>query len=219
MYRDRPARAHDGASSGASSSVGPNADVVAFARPPRRPVRDGVDRVGAMAPMDSQNRVCIRKVLARLGWDESTPLVAVVDGLQALVCEGVAATAAPRRPRTVPQGHRRTQPTITPATSTATTQHQHQPWSHQNRPCHAHQAVALVRALLVAGIVEPGELSQTDLAAGGAGSPSLPRDQSSLVPETPIRLFDLRKKALDGLSKNTRATYRTYLELLVDGGR
>ena len=57
------------------------------------PARDGVERCGAIAPLDAQNRAHIRKILTRLGWDETTPLVAVVDG-----CEAVVSVGVPDRP-------------------------------------------------------------------------------------------------------------------------
>ena len=63
--------------------------MVAFARRPGRPARDGVERLAAVAPLDSQNRASIRRILTRLGWDERTPLVAVADGFEALVSVGV----------------------------------------------------------------------------------------------------------------------------------
>lgn len=75
-------RANGGDAAAASSS-----EVLAV--PTTRPRRDGVDRQGALVPLDSNNRVFATKPLAALGWDAETPLVAEVRGSTAVVRRGV----------------------------------------------------------------------------------------------------------------------------------
>lgn len=69
---------------GAAASSG---EVVAM--PTMRPRRDGVDRQGALVPLDGNNRVFATKPLAALGWDAATALVAEVRGSTAVVRRGV----------------------------------------------------------------------------------------------------------------------------------
>jgi hypothetical protein len=52
-------------------------DGAAPAPAPSLPFRDGAARVGEIATMDGQNRVCLLKVAKPLGWDDATPLVVV----------------------------------------------------------------------------------------------------------------------------------------------
>jgi bifunctional DNA-binding transcriptional regulator/antitoxin component of YhaV-PrlF toxin-antitoxin module len=61
------------------------APVVHIADRAPRPVRDGAARWGAIVPLDAQNRLSLGKALARLGWDETTFLVAVRDGGRVVV--------------------------------------------------------------------------------------------------------------------------------------
>lgn len=68
-------------------------------------------------------------------------------------------------------------------------------------------AVATVRALIEAGLLDPASL----------GGPAAPAAPSSLVPGKPIRMRKLAEKALKGLPENTRRTYATYIDILVDG--
>ena len=52
-------------------------DGAAPAPAPSLPPRDGAARVGEIATMDGQNRVCLLKAAKPLGWDDATPLVVV----------------------------------------------------------------------------------------------------------------------------------------------
>lgn len=72
---------------GGEAAAAPAGEVVAM--PTSRPRRDGVDRQGALVPLDSNNRIFATKPLAALGWDAETPLVAEVRGSTAVVRRGV----------------------------------------------------------------------------------------------------------------------------------
>ncbi len=72
---------------GDKTADGPGADVVAL--PPSRPRRDRTERLGAIVPLDANNRVFATKLLAALDWDTDTDLVAEVRGNTAVVRVGV----------------------------------------------------------------------------------------------------------------------------------
>lgn len=75
----------------ASGGTDALADVVAL---PRRdaPARDGVDRRGVCVPLDGGNRVSLGKILAALGWDAATTLVATCSPREVVVRVGLAGT-------------------------------------------------------------------------------------------------------------------------------
>lgn len=69
-------------------------------RPAPRPRRDGVPRPAALASLDDHGRVSVRPVLAALGWDEATALVARNRAGTAVITRRseAAAPGAPVRP-------------------------------------------------------------------------------------------------------------------------
>lgn len=78
------------ASTGTDAGTDAVADVVALPRRDARPARDGVARPGALAPLDGGNRVSLGKVLAALGWDAGTALVATCSPREVVVRAGRA---------------------------------------------------------------------------------------------------------------------------------
>lgn len=51
--------------------------------------------MGALGPLDGDNRASLGKLLPALGWDTTTPLVAVIDGHTAVVRVGKRTRRAP----------------------------------------------------------------------------------------------------------------------------
>lgn len=77
----------------ASPAPAPVIGRIAPARP-ETPHPDGIDRAGAIAAVDAQGRVNLRKALAVLEWDAGTELVLRVTGSRATVRRGRPATPA-----------------------------------------------------------------------------------------------------------------------------
>ena len=66
----------------------PVAQVIALRRPTARPSRDGARRSAALSALDSQYRLSLRQVLAELGWNAKTELVAAVEDGRGLIRAG-----------------------------------------------------------------------------------------------------------------------------------
>jgi integrase len=75
------------------------------------------------------------------------------------------------------------------------------------------EAVALVRALLSAGVLDANTLG----LGGPAPAQQRPDEAAALVPGKPIRIKDLVTKTRAGLIDSTDRTYGTYLTFLSDG--
>lgn len=71
-----------------AAADGSEAPVVPLPRREGRPARDGARRSGAIAPLDSQNRVSLGKVLGTLGWSASTALVATCRPREVVITAG-----------------------------------------------------------------------------------------------------------------------------------